>query len=156
VIALFIVTILAASQGRVEAEGFERFRPLTWDGGVIELLGMTLQETYAVLGIPKKVFPIRGEEAWQDDVVFDYDGLYVYWFENRVWQVSIDAGYDESVYGLVIGSSMDGVVTELGNPFHIGGSELIYLLRDRGYPVRVRLCFSEKRLTDVYIYRADF
>jgi len=50
-----------------------------------EIVGMELEKAYKDFGGPAEVFTVRGEEEWQDDVVFYYDShFYLFWFENRV------------------------------------------------------------------------
>jgi len=34
-----------------------------------EIVGMELEKAYKDFGTPVEVFPVRGEEEWQDDVV---------------------------------------------------------------------------------------
>ncbi len=122
-----------------------------------DYLGMTLADAYANLGVPAEVFPFRGEREEHDDVVFYYENhLYLFWHENRVWQARVDHRYTETVLGLRMGGSREAVTGALGEPFYAGGESLIYLLSDRGYPVRARLVFRDRRLHDVYIYRGDF
>jgi hypothetical protein len=114
-------------------------------------------DAYANLGVPAEVFPFRGEREEHDDVVFYYENhLYLFWHENRVWQARVDHRYTETVLGLRMGGSREAVTGALGEPFYAGGESLIYLLSDRGYPVRARLVFRDRRLHDVYIYRGDF
>jgi hypothetical protein len=51
-------------------------------------IGMDPGSAFAAFGAPQEVYPFRGVEAWQDNVVFFYpDFSYLFWYENRVWQV---------------------------------------------------------------------
>jgi len=121
-----------------------------------ELVGLTLAESLERLGAPAEVFALRGEEAWQDDVVFFYpQHLYLFWYQNRVWQVRLDAGYEGRFLGLGMGSRRAEVLAALGSPMKELPDSLIYQLEDRGYPVRLRLYFEEERLVDAYCFRAD-
>jgi hypothetical protein len=148
------------------------------------LVGLTLPEALEHLGVPAEMFASRGEEGWQDDVVFYYPShLYLFWYRNRVWQARLDERYSGSflaaVVGpvgteggakadreaaakagaaeaaLVMGRSRDQVLSVLGPPMREIDGSLVYHLEDRGYPVRLRLYFRDGRLVDAYCYRGD-
>lgn len=121
------------------------------------LLGMTLSEATASFGAPDQVFPVRGEKAWEDDVVFYYsDHSYLFWFRDRVWQVRVDRRFAGKAIGVSMGDSKSAVESVLGKPFHVGSDSEIFILPDRGFPVRARLFFTDGRLSDLYVYRGDF
>lgn len=121
------------------------------------LLGLTLAQATADFGAPAEVFPVRGKAAWQDDVVFYYpDHSYLFWFRNRVWQVRVDRRFKGTILGLQMGDSRQKVEKVLGTPFHVGGSSEIFILPDRGFPVRARLFFTDNKMSDLYVYRGDF
>lgn len=122
----------------------------------LALLGMEAPELCSRLGAPDEVYPLRGESEAQDDVVFGYsDGLSLFFFQNRVWQVRIEPPY-ELDGALPFFSSREHAVKILGAPFAADGDSFIYLLPDQAYPVRLRIFFSERGMDDIYIYRADF
>jgi hypothetical protein len=117
---------------------------------------MDARELCSRLGAPDEVYPLRGESEAQDDVVFGYsDGLSLFFFRNRVWQVRIEPVYVLDG-ALPFFSSREKVVEVLGTPFASDGDSFIYLLPDRGYPVRLRIFFSSGGMDDVYVYRADY
>jgi len=132
----------------------------TLPGGqpLVTLLGMTLKAAMETFGAPEQVFSVRGRSAWEDDVVFYYpDNSYLFWFRDRVWQVRVDRRFDGKVIGGVsMGDSRGAVEQVLGRPFHVGKDSEIFILADRGFPVRARLFFSDDRLSDLYVYRGDF
>jgi hypothetical protein len=123
------------------------------------LVGLTLTEALQSFGAPEQVFCARGAESWQDDVVFYYPGhLYLFWYQNRVWQARVDehhAGAFLASRALSMGRSREEVLAMLGPPMRELGDSLVYHLEDRGYPVRLRLYFREGRLADAYCYRGD-
>ena len=120
-------------------------------------LGMTLAEAFLAYGAPSVVFPVRGEEDWQDDVVFFYPSrLYLFWYENRVWQVRLDERYQGELLGCSMGMSEQDVTGVLGDPLFREADWAVYTLADRGYPVRARLVFTAGQLSDLYVYRSDF
>ena len=124
---------------------------------LIECVGWTLEQAYTKLGVPEEVFPYRGEKAWQDTVVFYFDEhLYLFWYDNRVWQVRADRRYGKESRGITLGMPKGELEELLGQPYHSDETSLIYSLPDRGYPLRMRLFFDDGILSDLYIYRSDF
>lgn len=122
-----------------------------------EIVGMELEKAYKDFGAPAEVFTVRGEDEWQDDVVFYYDShFYLFWFENRVWQVRVDNRYPGDFFKLKMTNSEAEVIAELGVPFKRVGNSLFYDLQDRAYPLRLRLSFDNGLLVDAYCYRSDF
>ncbi len=120
------------------------------------VVGLTLAEALERFGAPAEVSAVRGEESWQDDVVFFYpQHLYLFWYQNRVWQVRLDALYQGVFLGLAMGASRSAVTQTLGAPMKELPDSLVYQLEERGYPVRLRLYFEEERLVDLYCFRAD-
>lgn len=116
------------------------------------LLGATLDYVVSSFGSPDSVKSVRGPEAWQDDVVFIYDTVELYWFQDRVWQVRTNAAY-----GLRAGDSRDTVLAALGEPLKRYESDFVYQRPSRAWPLRLRLRFGENGgVSDFYLYRADF
>jgi hypothetical protein len=123
------------------------------------LVGLTLEQAFQRLGAPQRLFCARGQESWQDDVVFYYPGhLYLFWYQDRVWQARVDEGHEGGFLAareLAMGARREEVLAALGPPMRELGDSLVYHLEDRGYPVRLRLYFREGRLADAYCYRGD-
>lgn len=60
-------------------------------GEYLSLIGLSLEDAFVRLGNPDRVFTLRGETPDQDDVVFFYQGFcYLFWADQRVWQVRFD------------------------------------------------------------------
>jgi len=120
------------------------------------LVGLGLPEAIERFGAPAEVSCYRGEEPWQDDVVFYYPGgVHLFWYQNRVWQIRLDIRYSGRVFELLMGSTRERVRDTMGPPWREEDGALVYQLEDRGYPVRLRLYFEEDLLVDVYCYRGD-
>lgn len=119
-------------------------------------LGFDLPAIAGACGFPSRVYPLRGEEPWQDDVVLRYGDAYsLFLFRDRVWQVRVwEAG--GSLGGVRIGDTREQVLEALGNPAGEPEGSLVFNLPDAGYPVRLRVCFSDDVVCDLYLYRADF
>jgi hypothetical protein len=120
-------------------------------------LGLVLSEAVDRFGLPQKMYPLRGEEAWQDDVVFFYpDYRYLYWFQDRVWQLRFDHRYEGAVGGARPGMNREELQDLLGIAHYQDDANLYYDLVDRGFPVRARFFFRDGILYDIYVYRSDF
>ena len=120
------------------------------------LIGLTLEEVHQRLGAPAEVYALRGAEPEQDDVVFYYPShLYLFWFENRVWQVRVDRRFSGRVFSLPLGTSRQKVIETMGRPILEFPDSLVFHIEDRGYPVQARLYFDEDGLADVYCFRGD-
>lgn len=115
-------------------------------------VGATLSDAYQLVGPPRSVRVVRGPEAWQDDVVFTYEGLELYFLKDRVWKVRSDAAF-----GFKRGADRDAVVSLLGEPLHRLESDFIYQLPGHAWPVRLRIRFDENGgAADISVYRADY
>jgi len=126
-----------------------------WD--LLSFIGMNPLEALEILGPPGEIYPYRGREDWQDNVVFFYsDRLYLFWYDNRVWQIRLDGNYTGLVFDFSMGDSKEKILDSMGKPFARDDRSLIYFLPDKGYPVKMRLFFEENRLSDFYLYRGDF
>jgi hypothetical protein len=126
------------------------------NGDLPALIGLTLEEVHQNLGVPVEVYALRGQEPEQDDVVFYYPShLYLFWFENRVWQVRADSRFSGQVFALSMGASRQQVIAALGRPILEFSDSLVFHIEDRGYPIQARLYFDEGGLTDVYCFRGD-
>ena len=120
------------------------------------LIGLTLEEAYTNLGVPAEVYALRGSEPGQDDVVFYYpDHLYLFWFQNRVWQVRVDSRFTGQVFSLSMRASRQQVLEVMGRPIAEFRDSLVFHIEDRGYPIQTRLYFNEGGLVDVYCFRGD-
>ena len=123
----------------------------------VRYLGMTLESALDELGEPGSFYPLRGETPHQDTVVFYYsEYVYLYWFEDRVWQVRFDHRFEESVMGIRFGDDRLEVRSILGSPAYQDEVSLVYELDHTPFPVRVRVFFVENAVHDIYIYRGDF
>lgn len=119
-------------------------------------LGASLAQAAAAFGPPDSVFAVRGPEEWQDDVVFRYDGLDLYWFRDRVWQVRVQSAYGVSV-GDAADAAADAAAAKLGPPLARRDDALVYQLGGKAWPQRARFGLDgDGRVESIYVYRADF
>jgi hypothetical protein len=123
----------------------------------LPLLGMDTAAAFSAFGPPREVFPVRGAEQGEDDVVFFYDScLYLFWFRSRVWQVRFDRRFDGRVLGLAIGMSRTEVGQACARSLQPAGDSVYFDVMESPYPVRVRLVFDSEALSDIYVYRSDY
>lgn len=123
----------------------------------VSLLGLDPTGVVEKLGSPARVYVARSEEVGLASVVFFYDDFrYLYFYDNRVWQVRYDERSEEHVLGLPPDSPRRDVLYELGPAVYEDVDSAVFELGDYGFPVRVRTFFENGRLVDTYIYRADY
>lgn len=121
------------------------------------LLGMTLEDACNRFGAPHQVGVVRGSEPWQDDVLFIYpEGIGLFWFQDRVWQLRLSAPFTGRVRGIQIGDSRDQVSEVIGPPYYIETDWNLYHFEGPSYPIRLRVFFKEGLVEDMYLYRGDF
>lgn len=120
------------------------------------LIGLTLEEVHQNLGAPAEVYALRGDTPEQDDVVFYYPShLYLFWFQNRVWQVRLDSRFSGQIFSFSMGASRKQVLAALGRPILEFPDSLVFHIDDPGYPIQARLYFDENGLVDLYCFRGD-
>ena len=129
-----------------------------------ELLGLTPEKAYELMGAPAEVFTMRGEREWQDDAVFYFKNhIYLFWFKNKVWQFRADKRFKGTVLDLKPGMRRKEVALIMGKPFKEEEGSEIYLnpksitRYETGFPVRMKVFYdSEDSVSDIYVYRGDF
>ncbi len=145
----------AASQLFASPEGVAE--SLQGDFDPAQLIGLDLKTALDALGAPQEVLSFRGPEASQDNVVFYYpDFLYLFWYQNRVWQVRCDRRFSRPFLGVVMGMPREVIERTSQRQLIAKGDSLYFDLDDGKYPLRVRLVFTEGALSDLYVYRSDF
>ena len=123
----------------------------------VSSLGWNPAELAEHFGMPLEVFPFRGDESREDNVVFYYpQHIYFFFFENRVWQVRMDRRFEGFVVNLAMGMAEEEIVRNFGKPIHKDERSSLFRVSHQGYPVKVRLFFKDGKLDDCYVYRGDF
>ncbi len=121
------------------------------------LLDLSLDDAWSRFGPPRRLLAVRGEEPWQDDVAFEYEGGFsVFWFRDRLWQIRLAEGYSGSCFGVFLGDSQEKALSLLGRPDRAGEGFLEWRLPFRGYPVRLRALTRDGAVSEIYVYRPDF
>lgn len=121
-----------------------------------EKLGWTLNDAIN-LGVPKELFVHRGDSPIEDNVVFYYpDYLYLFWFQNRIWQVRLDERWGGEIDGVRMGMSLQDIEELWGSPINKTEEHPTWTLPDKGFPSRIRLYFRDDKLSDLYVFRSDW
>jgi hypothetical protein len=138
--------------------------PSLW-GQAETFIGMTLEDLFGRLGLPRSVYAIRGIEEWQDDVVFVYDEGDFYILKDRVWQVGL-----KSAFRIKSGDSRQAVFQVFGESFvegeprapspaedsEGGGDYMVFPLEGYSWPMAVRCNFdSAGKVKIIFVYRSD-
>lgn len=115
-------------------------------------IGMKLNELITAFGPPESVKVSRGQELWQDDVVFIYKDREFYIFKDRVWQIGI-----KNAFGVSVGDPKPAAVLALGEEATDQGDYMLFTLPPSGWPLMLRLNFNAAgRVSAIFVYRPDF
>jgi len=115
-------------------------------------VGMTLIELNEKFGVPKTVAIIRGNEPWQDDVVFQYTEGDFYIFRDRVWQVLLT-----SACGVSNRDRKAAVLLTLGYTAEDNGDHILLPISGKNWPLMLRINFNNSgQVSAIFIYRPDF
>ena len=121
-------------------------------GEQLSFIGLTLQQVIERFGAPSTVFTARGNELWQDDVVFRYAEGDFYIYQDRVWKVRFT-----SAHGISQGERKAAVLLTLGNTVQDRGDHVLFPISGRNWPLMMRINFNNSGIvTAIYIYRPDF
>ncbi|MCL2128949.1 MAG: hypothetical protein FWH35_01165 [Treponema sp.] len=154
--AFFLIVFFSASSIRAQARVPE--------DDPSSLIGYSLAELISRYGIPKSVYPVRGHQEWQDDVVFVYDRFDLYIYKDRVWQAGV-----REIKGIKIGDLKSLVTLVFGTPggeprlgsaapsgVELTGNSIIYSINENAWPVSLRFDFDDTgRVRAIFIYRTD-
>jgi hypothetical protein len=105
------------------------------------------------------VYPLRGGEDWQDDVVFYYGswGISLFWFRDRVWAVRFDSGFRGMIGLLSLGLNREQAALSLGSPPQAGEADWeVFFLGGYDFPVRLQIYYQDEKAWDLYLYRGDY
>jgi len=118
----------------------------------LSFVGMTLEDLIGRFGVPNSVIAVRGNENWQDDVVFQYAEGDFYIYINRVWQVRL-----ASAFGISNRDRKTAVLRTLGNRAEDRGDHVLFQISGSEWPLMLRVNFNNSGLASaIYIYRPDF
>jgi len=118
----------------------------------LSLVGMMMADLLERFGPPRSVVSERGNEPWQDDVVFQYNGADFYIYRDRIWQVKL-----ASTHGISNGDKKAAVLLTLGSNAVNNEDHALLAINGKNWPLMMRVNFNSSGLvTAIYIYRPDF
>jgi hypothetical protein len=118
----------------------------------LSFVGMTLAELIERFGVPKTVIAARGNELWQDDVIFRYNDGDFYIYSDRVWQVKF-----VSALGISNKDLKPAVLRVLGNNAEDMGDYVQLKVSGMNWPLMLRVNFNNSgQVSAIYLYRPDF
>jgi hypothetical protein len=116
------------------------------------IIGLTLEGVITRFGTPKSVYPVRGLEVWQDDVVFEYEDWDLYIYKDRVWQVGL-----KTAYGVSLGDRRAAVLLVLGEGYQNYDDHILFPLPSRSWPMMLRVNVNVAgTVSALFVYRSDF
>ncbi|MDR1373994.1 MAG: hypothetical protein LBJ24_03385 [Treponema sp.] len=157
VLLLFGGALLHAQTGEPVTEGTPEI--LAAEGGAesfradpVRIIGLTLEGVIAQFGAPKSVYPVRGLEVWQDDVVFEYEDRDLYVYRDRVWQAGL-----KTAYGISLGDRRAAALLVLGEGYQNYEDHILFPLPGRGWPMMLRININAAgTVSALFVYRSDF
>jgi len=133
----------------------------------LSFVGMMMADLIEKYGSPRTVITERGNEIWQDDVVFQYNGAEFYIYRDRIWQVKL-----ASTHGVSNGDRKAVVLLTLGNRALDMGNYILMPITGKDWPLMLRVNFDNlnnmeqtalsesaayaAQVTAIFIYRPDY
>jgi hypothetical protein len=117
----------------------------------LPLIGLDPAAAFGTFGPPLEIFP------FEQTVVFYYpDHKYLFWFQNRIWQVRVDRRYELPTMGFRMGEGKAETTARIGRLFKESGDAVSFHIAEAGFPMEARLIFEDGKLSDLYVYRSDW
>jgi hypothetical protein len=118
---------------------------------IISNIGLKLEDLFLRFGAPKTVHAARGDEDWQDDVIFVYNDWDFYIYRDRVWQIGLRSGY-----GVKTGDAKAAALLAFADKAQDKGDYLLYPITGGAWPLSLRINFTAGKISGIFVYRTDF
>jgi hypothetical protein len=149
--AFFLFIVLLVPPG-VSALRAQTPAAAVLDSDPASLIGLNLENLLSRFGVPRTVYAARGNEEWQDDVVFAYEEADFYVYKDRVWQIGLKAAY-----GVRLDDPRPVVSLTLGEEAEEFEDHIILALPSKGWPLAFRVNLNSSGSTSaLFVYRSDF
>ncbi len=115
---------------------------------ITDLLGKTHVDVLNYYGPPNRIFSVRQNNAAEDDVVFNYEQSFMYFYASKLYRVLYSSEYKEKIYkDLKIGDKKNKLTGYFGRNYSLEKDGLVWRLDD--FLVVARLDDKE-RLTSLW------
>lgn len=122
-----------------------------------QYIGFTPTEVIETFGAPEYIYTERGAREEEDDIIFFYNNrVYVYFNQNRVWQLRVDVNFKLDVLNIKIGDSKTRVKEVLGDSYKEYDNSTLFRRPDAGYPLYLRVYYVNDKVNDIYLFRGDY
>jgi len=125
--------------------------PQSLNDDIVSNIGLKLEDLLTRYGAPKAVQAARGDDSWQDDVVFVYNEWDFYIYRDRVWQIGFKSGF-----GMKISDTKAAALLALADKAKDEGDYLLYPITGGVWPLSLRVNFTAGKISGMFVYRADF
>lgn len=116
-----------------------------------DIVGITVRELVEKFGAPDAAYAVRGNETWQDDVIFEYKSGDFYIFKDRVWQAGL-----RSANGIKLGDNKMGVGMIHGAAIKDMGAYIAVPVAHRSWPLEYRYYVEKDKIVSIFLSRPDF
>ena len=98
---------------------------------IIEYLDKNYIVVMKDFGFPNSIFPVRGQTASQDDVVFMYEFSYMYFYNNKMYRVFYSSEYPHEIFnGIKIGAKKGALTAVFGNKYTLENEGLLWHFKE--------------------------
>ena len=117
-----------------------------------ELLTLKISDLFNRFGPPVSVYAVRGEQSWQDDVVFEYGEVDFYLYKDQVWQVSLP-----KAQGISKGDPEKAIDLVFQNTAQKGANFYTIRFNERPWPIELRINTNKSgKVSAIYLYRLNY
>lgn len=124
---------------------------------LLDILGMEPAQAWLDLGPPISLYLASDMDDYPVVATVHHNGVQLYWFQDRVWQIQFSQDWTGSLWEIQIGDTRRDVMEQLGAPFVEATEMMLYSLPDIGFPMELRIYLDlNGYISDLILYRSDF
>ena len=121
---------------------------------ITDFLGQTYVQVIKNYGFPNSIFPLRQNNPKEDDIVFNYENSFFYFYNNKLYRIFYSSEYQGKIYkDLKIGSKKSKLTAYFGKKYKL--EEDGYLWRLKDYIIVAKLDDKNKLKSIWFIYEVD-
>lgn len=123
---------------------------------LLAFIGGDPKKAFEAFGAPVSLNVLRGAEPPLDDVVTVHEaGVYLFWFQDRVWQIGFGSYFSGTFEGISVGAKESDLIEKLGKPLLRDEKMVVYEVFHREFPVSMRFVTEQGKVSEIYLYRSD-